>query len=194
MPPGNRYVPSRRSSLFGSLIVAGHTHLFFAQLLLNDGTEIVCQSVLENHEFIRVHRSLDDVFTQAPGSVDQHGVRKSRFCIYGEDHTAGTLVCGHHLLDADGKRDLKMVKTLVHSIRDGPIGKQRCIATSTGVPQGNFTDHIQIGFLLSRETGIGQVLCCGAAAYGNRYRLRVLPRCSTQASIGGRDRLLQILR
>ncbi len=172
-----------------SLLAAGHSHLFFAKFLLNDGAVIFFQSGLEHHEFIRVHRSLDDVLTQTPGCMNQHGVRKACFSIYGKDHTAGTLAGGHHSLDADGKRHLKMVKSLVHSIRDGPIGKQRGITTSTGVPQGNFTDHIQVRFLLSREAGVGQVFCCGAAAYGNRHRLLVLPRGSAQASIACRDGL-----
>ena len=83
-----------------------------------------------------------------------------------------------------------MRKSLDLAIGNRPIGEQRGIAFAAGVQQIRFAYHVQEGFLLTSETGVGQVFCCGARADGDRD-IR-LARCIRQSAVFGDDLLCRI--
>ena len=77
-------------------------------------------------------------------------------------------------------------------IGDRPIGEQGAVAATAGGDQVGVAAHIQKGFLLAGEAGIGQVFRRGAGAHGHRWG-RLAGR-GPQLVVGGQNRRLQIRR
>ena len=57
-----------------------------------------------------------------------------------------------------------MIESFVSAIGNRAISKKRSETASAGINQRVMATHVQIGFLLSRETGIRQILSRGAAS------------------------------
>ena len=66
-----------------------------------------------------------------------------------------------HLLDDNRKRDPVLIIPLLLPVTDGTIPPERSVAFLYFPDQHFLADHIQIGLLLSRKAGIGEILCCG---------------------------------
>ena len=67
----------------------------------------------------------------------------------------------------DGQGDLGVAEPFEHAVGDRPVGEERGIAATAGVKQGSLAPDVQIGFLLTGETGIRQILGRGAGADGD---------------------------
>ena len=66
--------------------VVDQLEFLVAQPLLQDRPEAAVERGLEDVVFVRIHRALHDVFAQAVGRVDEHGVLKAGFGVDREHH------------------------------------------------------------------------------------------------------------
>ena len=115
------------------------------------------QQGFEYHVLIRVDGTLNHSFSQSPCRADQHGIGKTGFGVDRKHHPGARLVGANHDLHTDGKGDLHMVETIVLTIDDGPVGKQRGITASTGVKKCSVANDIEKTLLLPSEARIRQV-------------------------------------
>jgi hypothetical protein len=96
-----------------------------AERLLQDRLKTRFQRWFENIIFVRVNRSLDDVFTETVGGIDQHHVAKTGFSVDGKHDSGSAKIRPDHLLHGDRERDLVMIEPFVDSIGNGAVGEQR---------------------------------------------------------------------
>ncbi|CAM5197085.1 hypothetical protein CDEN61S_01267 [Castellaniella denitrificans] len=147
------------------------------------------QRGLEDVELVRVHGALDDGLAQAVGRGDEHHVLEAGFGVQGEHHARAALVRAHHALDAGRQGDLGVRVALVHAVGDRAVVVQRGEHVADLFQHVVDADHVQVGFLLAREGGVGQVLGGGRRAHGEGA-LAV----GVELGEGGADGLLEVGR
>ena len=79
----------------------------------NWGQTALPQQRLEDDVLIGIDVALDDVFAQAVGGVDQHGVAKSGLGVDREHHSGAAAVRANHPLHADRQPDFQVVEVLL---------------------------------------------------------------------------------
>ena len=75
-------------------------------------------------EFIRVYRALHHHFTQSKAGSDEDGITETTFGIQGEHHATGADIRTHHFLHTGRKRHLRVIKSLVYPVGNGPVIEQ----------------------------------------------------------------------
>ncbi len=118
-------------------------------------------------ELVGIHGALDDGLAETVGRGDEHDVAKAGIGVEREHHAARAEVTAHHVLDAGRQRDLRVIETLVHAVRDRAIVEQRREDLVHGLDDLPGAAHVQQRFLLSRERGLGQVFGGGGGAHGD---------------------------
>ena len=81
------------------------------------------QRRFEDVVFVRIDRTLDDVFAQSVSGVDQHGIAEASFRVDREHDPGGAEIGAHHALHANGKRDLEMIEAFVDAVRNRAVGE-----------------------------------------------------------------------
>ena len=130
------------------------------------------QHGLVHIKLVRVDRALHHRLAQAVAGSDEHHVLKAAFGVDGEHHTRRAQVAAHHALHTGGQSHISMGKALVHAVADGAVvveGRKNFLHLVQHVFNA---DHIQKGFLLAGERGVGQVFGGGRGAH-RKARLRV---------------------
>lgn len=106
-------------------------------------------------KLIRVNRTLHDHFPKAPCGSDKHHLVKAGFGINGEHHARRCEVGAHHPLNTGRERHATVIVTLVHTIRDGAIVKQRSKYMLHCHENGVKTLNVEEGFLLTGKEASG---------------------------------------
>ncbi len=110
-------------------------------------------------ELIRIDCPLHDGFAQTIGAGNKDYVVETGFGIQGKHYAGGADVRAHHALNAGGKGDLIMIKTLMYPVGDGTVVIERSEDTPDGEEYLIDAGNIEIGLLLSRKGCIRQILC-----------------------------------
>ena len=150
------------------------------------------QGGLENQIFVWVHRPLHHRLPQAVGGGEQHRIAEAALGVDREHHPRCGQVGAHHPLHANGQGHIAVIEAMDLPVGDRPIGEQGAVAAAAGGDQVGVAAHIEKGFLLAGEAGIGQILRRGAGAHGHRRRR--LARLGGQLVVGSQDRRFQIRR
>src|SRR5581483_11388174 len=87
-----------------------------------------------------------------------------------------------------------MIESFVGAIGDRSINKERSETASAVIDERVMSAHVQIGFLLSRETGIWQILSRGTASDGDSSGRIALAAAGLQFIVGGQYARFQIGR
>ena len=153
---------------FGGLGTAlGIDELFLlgAQGTLDDGRQgVVVHQRLEDHVFVRISDALHHRFTQAPGTGDEHHVRKAGLGVDGEHNARGPAVGPHHALHADGQSHLEMVEAVIVAVGDGAVGEQGCVTLAHMVDERVAATDVEIALLLAGEACLRQIFRRGGGA------------------------------
>ena len=153
----------RRIGLVGPV---DHLLRLAAELLLDDRHQRrIAEERLEHLVLVGVDSALDDILAEPPGGIDQHGLVEAGLGIDREHHARGAEVGAHHPLNADREGDPHMVEALGLAIGDRPVGEEGGIAAPAGVEERLAAANVEVGFLLSGEARLGQVLRGGARAH-----------------------------
>jgi hypothetical protein len=116
------------------------------------------QCRLVDVEFVRIDRTLDHGLAEAPRCRDEHYVTEAGVGVEREHDAARAEVAPHHVLDAGGERDQRMVEALVHSIGDRPVVEQRRKDLVHGTHHVRGAADVEQRLLLAREGRLRQVL------------------------------------
>jgi hypothetical protein len=108
-----------------------------------------------------------------------------------EDDAAAGKVGAHHLLHADAEGGFEMVEALVHAVADGAVGEERGEAAFAAIQHRAMAADIEIRLVLAGHARVGQVLRCGATAYGH---VRRMERVAPERVVGGGDFRFEIAR
>ncbi|MCU0257243.1 MAG: hypothetical protein MUF60_10940, partial [Vicinamibacterales bacterium] len=149
-------------------LVVGELHPdeFAAHLAADDRILAGGEDRLVHEELVGVDGALHHGLAEAVGAGDEHHVGEARLGVDGEHDTRGAQVAAHHALHARGQRDVRVLEALVHAIRDRPVVVQRREHVADALEHRLDADHVQVGFLLARERGVGQVLGGGGGPHG----------------------------
>ena len=142
-----------------------HLHLLVAQSAAQHAAKALAERGFVHIKLVRVYRALHHVFTQAPGTGDEHHVRVTRLGVDGEHHAAGRLVAAHHLHHRHRQKHLEMVEPVVDAVRDGAVREQRGLTALDRVNQQLFALNVEVGVVLASKTGVGQVFGRGRTAH-----------------------------
>ena len=134
---------------------------------------------------------MHDVFAEAVGGADHHGIAEAGLGIDSEHDTGACEVGAHHALHADAERDFEMVEALVHTVADGAVGEERSEAPLACLQQGRRTVDIQVRLLLSGEARVGQIFGGGRGSHRDVQRHSA---SALQLAIGLADEILQVRR
>ena len=104
------------------------------------------------------------------------------------EHDAGELGVDHPL-DDDGELDVAVGEPLLLAVGDGPGGEEGGPAFPDLVEQVLLASDVEVGLLLAREAGVGEVLRGGAGPDGDESLLAL----GEQDPVPGDDLLLQVL-
>ena len=118
-------------------------------------------------EAVRVDRSGHDGLAQPGTGVDDQLPPVAGDGIGGEHHPGHVRV--DHALHDHRQGDLGVVDALGGAVADGPLGPQRGPAAPGGVQHGVGAHDVEVGVLLTREAGPGQVLGGGRGTDRHRY-------------------------
>ncbi len=145
-----------------------HAHLLAPERPAQDDAMAATERRLVDVELIGIDGTLHDILAQAVDASDEHDVAEPGFCIEREHNTARSAVGSDHLHDSDRERDLEVIKSIVDSIGDGPIGEDRSEAVPAGFEQLISAADVQETFVLACKARRRQILGGGGAAHGNR--------------------------
>ena len=137
--------------------VIHHAQRLAAQPTPQYGRAALRQRSLINIKFIGVHLALHHCFTQAISRRDEHHLIKTGFGVDGEHHTGRAAVTAHHTLHRRRQRHLGMRIIFVHTVRNSTVVIKRGKHLLDRIQQIVEAAHIEKGFLLPGERGIGQV-------------------------------------
>ena len=110
-------------------------------------------------------RTRDDDLTEPPGGFDHHSSAPGDR-VEGERDTCG--VGGDHALHHDRQGDVVVGESLLVAVGDGPVAPQRRPAAAHRLDNGVPAGHPQIGFLLTREGRVREVLGGGRGTHRDR--------------------------
>ena len=159
----------RRVLDHGRAVAPHHAASLFAEFAPHHRRKTLRQQRLVDVELVRIHRALHHRFAQTPGGGDEHHVAESGFRIQREQHAGAGDVRAHHALDAGGQRHLGVSKTVMHAIGDRTVVVERSEHLFHVRQQRIRAAHVQVGFLLAGERGIGQILGRGRRAHCHRH-------------------------
>ena len=109
-------------------------------------------------ELVRIDGALDHGLAETVGGGDEDHIAKARVGVQREHHAARPAVRAHHLLDTCRQCNLGVIESLMDAIGDRPIVEQRGEHMTHRFNYCSFALHVEEGFLLAREGGLGQVL------------------------------------
>ncbi len=160
--------------LAGGLFLLGRGELHLdqlgAQVAADHGLLAGAQRGLVNVELVGVHGALHHRFTEAVARGDEHHVLEARLGVDGEHHAGRAKVRADHALHARRERHHVVREALVHAVADGAVVVEGSKDFLHLVQHVVDADHVQEGFLLAREGGVGQVFGRGRGAHGERGR------------------------
>ena len=145
-----------------------HADFFRPHGAAHDSRAIRRQCRFVHVKLIRVNRTLHDHFTKAPCGSDKHHLVKAGFGINGEHHARRCEVGAHHPLNTGGERHATVIVTLVHTIRDGAIVKQRSKYMFHCHENGVKTLNVEEGFLLTGKGSVRHIFCSSGGAHRKR--------------------------
>ena len=126
-----------------------HADFFRTHGATNDSRTVSRQRRFMHVEFIRVNGPLHDHLAQAPCRGDKHHLIETGFGIDGEHDAGRREVRTHHPLHTRRERYATMVITLVDTIRDRAVVKQRSKYVFDGNQHGIKSLDVEEGFLLT---------------------------------------------
>ena len=135
-------------------------------------------------ELVWIHGALHDGFAEAIRGRDEHHVAESGVGVEREHHATRAEIGAHHLLNACRERDLRVIETLMHAIRNRPVVEERGEHVAHGLDDRILALHVEKGFLLTRKRSLGQIFGGGRGAYCHR-------RIGAEASITLAHRALE---
>jgi hypothetical protein len=98
-----------------------HLYGFIAKILPQQCSLARAQSRLVGVKLIGVDGPLNDRLSEAIRRGNQHHVTEPGLRVQSEHDAAAGKIAAHHVLYTDGKRDVGVLKSLVHSIGDGAV-------------------------------------------------------------------------
>src|SRR5208337_185626 len=143
----------------GCPLPVDHLDLFIANVF-PDNCPVPCPCRgFEDIEFIRVDRTLHDIFAKAVRAGYEYYIPEPGLGVEREDHSARSQVGADHLHDPDREGDLEMVEILVDTVGDRTVGEQGGKTFTAGLPERRVSTDVQVGFLLAGKRSRGEIFC-----------------------------------
>ena len=136
----------------------GHLDGLAAQRPAQDRVVAGAQRRLVDVELVRIDRALDHGLAEAPRCGDEHDVTEAGVGVEREHDAARAEVAAHHVLDAGGERDQRMVEALVHAIGDRAVVEQRRKDLVHGAHHVRTAADVEKRLLLPGKGGLRKVL------------------------------------
>ncbi len=160
----DRHGPNEGSVAAAALAV-DHADLLLAETAPQHAAKALRQGRLVDVELVGIDTALDDGLAKAVTPRHEDHVRKSRFRVEREHHSAGRKIGPDHLHHGDGQGDLEVIKAVVDPVGDRAIGENGGKAAPAGLEQILRATYIEEALMLAGKTRGRQIFRRRGAAH-----------------------------